>query len=101
MNNDIVVKQKPDPQTASGDLVVKQPPQAAPAPVATEQPATPPEQSPESSEAEPAPDDQPQQPDHAQRVTKRSSKPVGVIAAAIFVAVCLIAVAVYIGYNQS
>jgi biotin carboxyl carrier protein len=101
MNNDIVVKQKPDTQATAGDMAVKQPPQAAPAPLAPEQPATPPEQSPESSEAEPAPDNQPQQPDHVEEVTKISSHPVGVIVAAIFVAACLIAVAVYIGYNQS
>lgn len=87
MNNDIVVKQKPaaGAQPADTGLAVKQAPQAA-------EPTTPEEPAPASPDA-PA--------EAVAPVSEKSNKPVGIIIAAIFVALCLATVAIYIGYNQS
>jgi uncharacterized protein HemX len=84
MNNDIVVKQNPGSQPTTPDLAVRQSPQSA---------------EPSSQSADKVIPEEPVV--AAAPVSKKSSAPVGIIMAAIFVALCLVTVAIYIGYNQS
>jgi uncharacterized protein HemX len=86
MNNDIVVKQKPGEKSPAG-LTVKPAPQSDDVAI----------------EAQTAPQEQKEPPANKEAVQspEKSNKPVGVIAMAIIIALCLITITVYIGYNQS
>lgn len=70
----------------NNDIVVKQPPKSAT--VAAVESAVTPEQEKPST-------------DSPAEASKQSNKPVGVMVAAIIIAMCLVTIAVYIGYNQS